>query len=333
MKKMPEPSLINPIAPEGTAPIFHPQLPTDTRAASAIPHGTPPRLRPSLRRPSLVGAGFLPQLLRALAIALVSLWLLQPALTAQQTAPGTPPPAAAGEVKEKTLMDLFHSGGILMYPLLLCSIGTLAVAVYCFLQINPAKMLPKTQVEAIGQYMQQRDAANAYSLCHSNPNTFSNTMASALLKVNFDRDLANKVSMEQAAAETLANEETKLMQWVNYLNVFATIGPMLGLLGTVTGMITSFDQLAAGRSEPQDLAGGIGEAMTTTATGLFVGIPAMFFYFFFRNKLTMAVSNIQKRVTFMIDLLSGELKLEGASAEYEQAHPTGQGAPQDASPT
>lgn len=262
------------------------------------------------------------------ACCLIALCFILPA--AAQETPDEPPPPA---VTEKTLMDLFHSGGPLMYPLLLCSIGTVAVAVYCFLQINPNKMLPKTQVEAIGQYMQQRDAGGAYSLCHSNPNVFANTMAAALLKVNFERDLANKISMEQAAGETLANEETKLMQWVNYLNVFATIGPMLGLLGTVTGMITSFDQLAAGRSEPQDLAGGIGEAMTTTATGLIVGIPAMFCYFFFRNKLTMTISNIQRRVTFMIDLLSGELKLEGARAEYEQAHPTGEGAPSEGSPS
>jgi biopolymer transport protein ExbB len=278
----------------------------------------PVRLLNNIRRP-----------LSAAVLVLIAISILAPLAWAQEAPAEAPPPPA---VTEKTALDLFHSGGMLMYPLLLCSIGTVAVAVYCFLQINPAKMLPKTQVEAIGQYMQNRDAGNAYSLCQSQPSIFAHTMSAALLKVNFDRDLANKVSMEQAAAETLANEETKLMQWVNYLNVFATIGPMLGLLGTVTGMIQSFDMLAAGRSEPQDLAGGIGEAMTTTATGLIVGIPAMFFYFYFRNKLTLAISNIQKRVTFMIDLLSGELKLEGASAEYAQAHPTGQGAPAEASP-
>ena len=266
---------------------------------------------------------------KLLLLAFAGTFLCALPLLAQETPP-PPAPPAAGEVREKTLKDLFNSGGPLMYPLLLCSIGTVAVAVYCFLHINPNKRVPRTQVEAVGQFMQQRDAGGAYALCHTNPNVFATTMAAALLKVNFERDLANKLSMEQAAAETLANEETKLMQWVNYLNVFATIGPMLGLLGTVTGMISSFDQLAAGRSEPQDLAGGIGEAMTTTATGLIVGIPAMFCYFFFRSKLTMIVSNIQKRVTFMIDLLSGELKLEGASAEYTQAHPTGQGAPEDA---
>lgn len=258
---------------------------------------------------------------RWIIAALAAACLIGSALSGPAAQPtATPPPAP--EVKTKTLLDLFNAGGQLMWPLLLCSIGTVAVAAYCFIQINGNKMMPKSQIEAIGNYMQHRDAGNAYSLCHSHPNVFANTMAAALLKVNFERDLANKLSMEQAAGETLMNEETKLMQWVNYLNVFATIGPMLGLLGTVTGMIASFDMLAAGKSEPSDLAGGIGEAMITTAAGLFVGIPAMFFYFWFRSALNITISNIQKRVTFMIDLLSGELKLEGASVEYEQPHPS-----------
>jgi biopolymer transport protein ExbB len=241
-----------------------------------------------------------------------------PVIAMAQTA--NPSEAAAKPPKDKTLLDAFQTGGPLMYPLLLCSIGTFAVAAYCFLNINSGKMMPKAQVEAIGQYMQQRDAGSAYQLCNSQPNVFANTVSAALLKVNFERDLANKLSMEQAAGETLANEETKLNMWVNYLNVFATIGPMLGLLGTVTGMITSFDMLAAGKSEPADLAGGIGEAMITTAAGLFVGIPAMFFFFYFRNLLAINIAEIQKRVTFMLDVLSGELKLQGATVETEQSH-------------
>lgn len=234
-----------------------------------------------------------------------------------------PPP------KDKTLLDMFKTGGPLMYPLLLCSIGTIAVAVYCFLQIKTEKMMPRTQVDAVGHHMQRRDANAAYELCQNHPNAFSRTISAALLKVNFERELANKPSMEQAAAETLADEETRLMLWVNYLNVFATIGPMLGLLGTVTGMIASFDQLAAGRSEPQDLAGGIGEAMLTTAAGLIVGIPAMFAYFYFRNLLNLIVSNMQKRVTFMIDVLSGELKLTSAVQELEQQGATRAAAPSE----
>jgi biopolymer transport protein ExbB len=254
---------------------------------------------------------------KLLMLAVAGFACLTP-LLAQDSAP---PPAAVAKAppKDKTLLDTFNAGGPLMWPILLCSIGTAAVAVYCFLHINGNKLMPKTQVEAIGHAMQNRDAGSAYSLCQTSPNVFANTMAAALLKVNFDKENANKASMEQAAGETLANEETKLNLWVNYLNVFATIGPMLGLLGTVTGMIASFDMLAAGKSEPADLAGGIGEAMITTAGGLFVGIPAMFLYFYFRNLLAIHMAAIQKRVTFLLDLLSGELKLEGAAAQYEQS--------------
>lgn len=234
------------------------------------------------------------------------------------SAPAAFPAEAETPPKDKTLLDVFNTGGPLMYPLLLCSMGTLAVAVYCFLNITGKKMMPRPQVEAVGQFMQKRDAAAAYQLCQSQPNVFANTMSAALLKVDFSRDLANKISMDQAAAEALSNEETKLNLWVNYLNVFATIGPMLGLLGTVTGMIASFDMLAAGKSEPADLAGGIGEAMITTAAGLIVGIPAMFCFFYFRNLLAIHVAEIQKRVTFMLDVLSGELKLQGATPEDER---------------
>jgi biopolymer transport protein ExbB len=247
-------------------------------------------------------------------LALAFCALAATALAQGTAAPGTPPPPA---VIEKSLLDMFFAGGALMWPILACSIGTIAVGVYCFIQINQKKMMPKTQEAAVSQYMQHRDPNAAYQLCQSAPNVFSNTMSAALLKVNFERDLANKASMEQAAGETLMQEEQRLMIWINYLNIFATIGPMLGLLGTVTGMIASFDQLAAGRSEPADLAGGIGEAMITTAGGLFVGIPAMFLFFYFRNLLQVAIGNIQKSVTFMIDVLSGELKLESATHSHD----------------
>lgn len=210
----------------------------------------------------------------------------------------------------KTLLDVFLSGGILMWPLLLCSAGTAAVSVYCGLQINSRRVMPKVQTEIAFQHLRSGDAGSAYTACKKWATVFSTVLSSALLKVNYNRDLANKSSMEQAAGETLAAEETRLMLWVNYLNVFATIAPMLGLLGTVTGMIASFDQLALGKAEPADLAGGIAEAMVTTAGGLMVGIPAMFAYFYFRNLLTISLTRVQSQISFLIDIISGELRLE-----------------------
>ena len=109
------------------------------------------------------------------------------------------------------------------------------------------------------------------------------------------------------------------MTWINYLNVFATIAPMVGLFGTVSGMIAAFNKLKAGESEPADLAGGIGEAMITTAGGLIVGIPAMFFFFFFRTKLMGIMAELQRSSSFLIGVLSGEVKLAGGNEPMNEA--------------
>jgi len=246
-----------------------------------------------------------------LIAALLGGWWMQ-ALNAQ-----SPPPTTDEVVEQKisdqqtdqSLLDLYLQGGALIHVVALCSIGTIAVAAYCGVQINSRKLVPKGIVTQLNQFMAQRDVEGAFQLCRQNPNAVTNTLSSALIKVNYERDLYNKAAMEQAAAETLVHEETRHMLWINYLNVFATIAPMLGLLGTVTGMIEAFGQLAAGRSEPDDLAGGIGQAMVTTAGGLIVGIPAMFCFFFFRNLLQGAMADAQKAITTMLDLFTGEISL------------------------
>lgn len=233
-------------------------------------------------------------------------------LTARQAFAQEAPPAIL--VESTSLLDLYHQGGWTMHVLLLFSVGTVAVAAYCLLQLSAKKMAPRGLVDGLTLSMQKRDVGAAYQHCLANPCSITRVLAAALLKVNFERDQANKVSMEEAAAEALDAEETRWTLWVNYLNVFATLAPMLGLYGTVTGMITAFNQLKAGQSEPADLAGGIGEAMITTAGGLIVGIPAMFFYFFFRNRLMGLTAEIQRHASLLIGVLSGEVKLSGGEA-------------------
>jgi len=254
--------------------------------------------------------------LRPLFAAL--LLILMPALAAAQEA--APPSGDEPEVvATKTALDYYRSGGVMMHFLLLCSIGTIAVLGYSFLNVSRKKMMPQGLMDSLLRQLQSHQVGEAYSLCQENRNAFTNVVGSALLKVNFERDLANKASMEQAVIDSLEEEETKQMLWVNYLNVFATIAPMIGLLGTVSGMIMSFDQLAAGKSDPSDLAGGIGIAMITTAGGLLVGIPAMFFYFFFRNRVMAIMTSIQKNATFLIDVLSGEVRLSSDGTPRDEA--------------
>ena len=93
----------------------------------------------------------------ALAFTAFSVSLAQEEAAANAAPPPGPPPAV-----EKSLLDLFNAGGALMWPILLCSIGTIAVGVYCFLQINQKKMMPKTQVDGVSHAMQRHDANAAY---------------------------------------------------------------------------------------------------------------------------------------------------------------------------
>lgn len=214
-----------------------------------------------------------------------------------------------------SLLDYYQDGGWMMHVLLLCSVGTIAVTVYCFSQISKKKMAGASLVDSMTRYAEKRDVTHAYEVCQSNPSSFSEVLASALIKVDFERDRANKESMMEAAGEALEQEETRYMLWVNYLNVFATLAPMIGLLGTVVGMIESFQQLEQQRSQPEELAGGIRQAMVTTAGGLLVGIPSMFFYFFFRDRLMAILSQVQKSTSFLIDILSREVVLAGSVDE------------------
>jgi biopolymer transport protein ExbB len=107
-------------------------------------------------------------------------------------------------------------------------------------------------------------------------------------------------------ADHCFREETKMMVVVNYLNTFAVMAPMIGLLGTTSGMITSFGALTAGKAEASELAGGIGEALVATAGGLFLAIPAMFLYFHFRGQAQTGMAEVHKTLGEMIDILTAE---------------------------
>lgn len=244
-----------------------------------------------------------------LMAVMIGLLLMSSVTSAQDEAADGSAPAS----ENVSALDLYKQGGNFMHLLLVCSIGTIAVSIYCFIQISGKKMAPKELVDRVNAAMAAKDVNTAYSTCDSHPSSYGKVMSGALLKVNFERDLSNKASMMDAASEAIDEEEHRQMVWVNYLNIFATLAPMIGLLGTVWGMIEAFDKLATTSGDAKQLAGGIKIAMVTTAGGLIVGIPAMFFYFFFRDRLQGVMTTVQKHASFAIDILSGEIRLQGAA--------------------
>ena len=187
-----------------------------------------------------------------------------------------------------------------MHMIALTSVATLSVLSFCLVSFNKGKMMPNKVVGALKDALQQQDAAKAISICNGNPSVLSTVIKEALEKAGTGVSEYTKADLEAAAGESIFHEETRLMLWVNMLNAFAAVAPMIGLLGTVSGMIQSFDKLSQGAAKPSDFAGGIGEAMVGTAGGLLVAIPAMFAYFYFKNTLQATMSEVARIASNLI---------------------------------
>ncbi|NJK92528.1 MAG: MotA/TolQ/ExbB proton channel family protein [Blastochloris sp.] len=245
----------------------------------------------------------------------LALWLMPfHGLHAQSPAPTTQETVnekVAAQQKDKSLLDVYADGGMWMHPILLTSLIGVALTGFCIIMVRAGRVMPPQLLADLNSLMVNKQVSQAYQLCQSQNSPLASVMGSALVKANFDQPMYNKSAMESAAAEALYAEETKLGIWVNYLNVCAQIAPMLGLFGTVVGMIQAFNQLAAGKAEPSDLASGIGVAMITTAGGLVVAIPTMCLYFFFRGQLTGIMTDMQKQCSRLLDLFTGELNQDG----------------------
>ena len=197
--------------------------------------------------------------------------------------------SAARVESHKSMMDLYREGGPIMHLIALCSVATLSLGAYCAIMFRKGKLMPPNIVSPLNSLIGQRDLVAAYEFCQANPGPLTQALAPALTKANYERDMFNKGAMENTIAEECFREETKMMVIVNYLNTFAVLAPMIGLLGTVAGMITSFSALTAGKAEATDLAKGIGEALIATGGGLLLAIPAMFLYFFFRGMVSTKI--------------------------------------------
>ena len=213
---------------------------------------------------------------------------------------------AAEEVSSKSVLDLYREGGPVMHLVAFCSIAAVALAVYCGVSFRKRRLLPPAVVASLNELLSRRDLQQAYALCKQHPSPLTHSLASALIKANFERDMYNKTAMENSLADDCFREETKMMVTVNYLNTLAVLAPMIGLLGTVFGMIRSFSSLSSGHSEASELAKGIGEALVATAGGLLLAIPAMFLYFYFRGMVSANMAEVHAALSHMLDRFTGE---------------------------
>ncbi|NQT94121.1 MAG: MotA/TolQ/ExbB proton channel family protein [Lentisphaerae bacterium] len=222
------------------------------------------------------------------------LGLLVYGASAQEAAPTAAAPAAetvaADAAPSTTFLGLLKQGGVLMFPLGLLSVATVALAVFGFLSVRESKMLTPDLVPPLQEALGQAHLEEAVTICQGTPSLLTNVLNAGLQRIS--DGILDIPSLEKAMEEASVEETQAGLKTISYLSIIAQLAPMLGLLGTVSGMIKAFEKIGQGAmGKPEVLAGNIGEALVTTATGLIIGIPAMFLYFHLKSRY---ISNVTK---------------------------------------
>ncbi|WP_341325200.1 MotA/TolQ/ExbB proton channel family protein [Methylotuvimicrobium sp. KM2] len=200
------------------------------------------------------------------------------------------------------MFDLIKSGGWLMLPIILCSIGAMAIIAERFWTLRKNKILPPDLVPQIWKLSREGklDTAALRSLKMSSP--LGAVLAAGLANSRHGRDIM-RTSIEEVGRQIVH----ELEKFLNTLGTIASITPLLGLLGTVVGMIKVFTAIMMhGVGDPTILAGGISEALITTAAGLSVAIPSLIFHRYFERLVDEYVLNMEEEALRLIDVLHGE---------------------------
>ena len=196
--------------------------------------------------------------------------------------------------------ELLFLGGWSMIPILLLSILTVAIFWERLRALRRAQGDPQTLTQSVADYVQRGDIAGAVAFCRQH-----GTPASRIVQRGLER-LGRPIGEIKEAVEEAGRRETyELEKRMDLLASAAAIAPMLGFLGTVTGMIAAFQEIQKyeGLVNPSLLAGGIWEALVTTAAGLAVGILALFAYNLLINRIGRLVNGLERASSDFIDLL------------------------------
>lgn len=194
------------------------------------------------------------------------------------------------------LQKYILAGGWTMIPIGLAVLALIALIVFNFINLTKAKFCPDPLRGALLENMAACKARSAIDLGAADPSYLGRMVAYSLPNIDATQpETLGRDKIEDAMADFSINEARKNMTWINYISLVAQAAPMLGLLGTVIGMVSAFDVLGeTGEAEPSVLAGQISVALLTTMWGLITAIPALLFYFFFKNKLNNLVSEAHR---------------------------------------
>ena len=208
------------------------------------------------------------------------------------------------------MVELVRAGGWLMLPIILCSIIAIAIVIERFWTLATTRITPKYVLAQVWTWIKnnQLDSTKLRELRLSSP--LGQILAAGLLSSKYGR-AAMTDSIEQAAAQAIHDME----RYLNTLGTIAAITPLLGLLGTVGGMIRVFSEIMLqGTGNANALAGGISEALISTAAGLTVAIPTFMFHRFFIRKVDSMVLNLEQESIKLVDALHSDRRVDVKSS-------------------
>jgi biopolymer transport protein ExbB len=214
-----------------------------------------------------------------------------------------PADAASGDAadpteKERSLLDTVADGGVVGILIFLLSVAAVSFIVEHSLSIRKSTLMPDHVMDELEELIRTGRVEEAIQACEAPDN---DSMVSQVVQAGLVRYQGSEFGFAEykAAVEEAGEDQTgRLYRKTEVLGLIGAIAPMLGLTGTVLGMIDAFNTIASsdGMAKPADLAGGIGQALVTTLMGLVVAIPAMIAHSFFRNKIDSIISEAGKRV-------------------------------------
>ena len=188
-----------------------------------------------------------------------------------------------------SVFDVFKDAGAIGMLIVVLSIVALAVIIENFVSLKRDKLAPADLIDEVQALFDEEQYQEAMELCENEPSFFTRVAGAGIAKIGHSFEV-----IEQAISEMGDEESIRLHQKIGWLSLIANLAPMMGLLGTVGGMVTAFDKIASsgGQASPAELAGGISVALLTTLFGLIVAIPTTAVFVFLRNNLVISVIEV-----------------------------------------
>lgn len=204
-----------------------------------------------------------------------------------------------GEEEGLGVIDLIVKGGICMYPIILCSILALAILLERLWVLRRRSILPADFLHKVEDLLRNRKIAEAVFLSQGEPSPIGKILHAGLKNAGRGMWLVKEAIEERGGREALALEKH-----VGILSTLANLVTLLGLLGTVTGMIKCFNVISVqGSGNPANLAGGIAEALITTAAGLFIAIPTLACHRILKDKAESLVFEMEESSVRIIEIM------------------------------